>query len=298
MSEAPSAPVDGGQGAPPPVTPPVDGAAAPPAAPAEPTPPWFSAFKNPELRGYAEKKNFPDPEAAVASYFQLEKFHGVPAERILKLPEDVNDAEAVKPILERLNYVAPKEAKEYGFADMEGAQPEQAEALSAIAHKHGVPLKTAQAVFKDVIALDASNRDNMMKQVEEEVAAELGQLRGEWTGERYDQNMEKGRRFVRAIGFSEEQLQAIETSTGVGALFKTFAAAHDKFKLGESAFVEGSGKKGFDMSAESARSEINRLKTDTDFGARLMAGNAEAKEKWTRLNQIVAADSVAKGMIS
>ena len=285
MSDVSGAPADGGQGA----TPPVDPAAvAAPITPAEPAKPWFSEFKNPELRGYAEKKNFPDPETVVSSYLNLEKFHGVPAERLLKMPEDVNDEAAVRPILERLNYVAPKEAKEYGFADMEGAIPEQAEALSAIAHKHGVPLKVAQNVFKDVIALDATNRENMMKQVEEEVSAELGALRGEWTGEKYDQNVEKARRAVRAAGFTEEDLQYMETSVGAGSMYRKFAALHDKMGLGESSFVEGSGKKDFGMSPAAAQSELTRLKTDSEFYTRLMNGDVGARTKWDSLNKIVS----------
>ena len=292
MSMQDVSPPAGGQGTTPPSPPvapppPPPDPGAPPPVTEEPKP-FYADFKSPETRGYAERKAWKDPEALTESYLNLEKFHGVPADRLLKLPENIEDAEAMKPVLERIGYVPPADAASYKFEDMEGANPVQAKALSEIALKHGVPAKMAAAVMADVMALESQGRERAMEEIKEEVAVEMGQLRAEW-GAKYDEKIEKGRRAIRHIGLSDEVLESIETSTGAAGILKAFADAHDKIGLGEGAFIEGQRKKNDNaMSPEAAMQEIQTLRNDKEFGARLLNKDAAAVARWTNLNRIAS----------
>lgn len=296
MSEQVASPPEGGQGAaqvtPPNGAPPAEAAVSPPAPPPPVPEPYYKSLKDPALRGYAEVKGYKhaDPiefsEALLKSYQNLEKLRGVPAERLLTLPENMDDAEAMKPVFERLGLVPPATAEEYGFGAVEGADPQTAASLAAIAHKHGIPLKQAQAVFADVVAMEAQGRENLLTEVHEETAAELGRLQGEW-GAKYESNVETARRAVRQFGFSEAELAAMETNLGAAAMYKRFHAIGQA--LSEGTFIEGETKKGsFIMTPDAAASERARLMADKDFTSKYLAGDRVAKEKMSRLNQIIA----------
>lgn len=289
MSEVQASPPEGGQGAPPvspPAAPPVENN-SPPAAPPPPPKAFYADFKNPELRGYAEKKGFPDAETLASSYMNLEKFHGVPADRLLKLPENVDDAEAIKPVLEKLGYVAPKEASEYGFADMEGADPDFAPVAASWMHELGVPAKIAQPLAAKWNAYVASRVEAEAAAQTEQAAIEMGQLKAEW-GPNYDERVETAKRFIRKIGFTEEQLTQIERTAGGGALLRNFFEAGKS--QSEAPFIDGGQRKNEGMSPGAARAELNALKLDAAFYTRLMAKEQGAIDKWNRLNQIAASD--------
>lgn len=246
-------------------------------------PPFWDGFKNPELRGYMAKKQFADPEILADSYRNLEKFHGVPQDKLLKLPDNLEDPEAVKPILAKLGFSAPETADDYKFTDIEGADPEFAKTAAGWMHELGVPERLARPLAEKWTAFAKAQGEAIMAEAAEQTAVELGALQAEWGG-KYDENVEAARRAVRSFGFSQEQLEAIEQSVGAAEMYRKFKAIGDK--LGESNFVEGNAKpKGF-ASPEAALSEIASLKNDKDFAKRLMAGDQSAKERWARLHQM------------
>lgn len=267
---------------------------SPPTAPD----PFFKSLKDPALRGYAEVKGYKhaDPvefsEALLKSYQNLEKLRGVPAERLLTLPENMEDAEAMKPILEKLGYAAPAEASAYGFTEIEGAEPEVAKGYAELAMKHGIPVKQAQAVFADIIAMEKQARESLMTEVAEETAAEIGRLQGEW-GPKYDERIEVARRAVRQFGFTEDELKQMESNVGAAAMYKRFHQIG--LSLQEGGFVEGGSKPSTVMTADGARTERDRLTQDKDFMARFLRGDAQAREKMERLNRTIAGQTASKG---
>src|SRR5690349_8033208 len=91
---------------------------------------WYSGFESPELRGFVETKGWKDPGAAVESYRQLEKTIGVPAERLLKLP-DKADAPEWKEIRAKVGVGAPEKPEDYGIPVPEGIDPGYAGEVAA-----------------------------------------------------------------------------------------------------------------------------------------------------------------------
>jgi len=268
-----------------------------PASPPAPSEPFLKTLKNEDLRGYAELKGFKgdDPvtfaETVLESYRNLERLRGVPAERLLTLPENMDDAEAMKPIYERLGFAPPAKPEDYGFVTTENADPEQAQAMAALAHKHGVPLKMAQAVFADIAAMEAQGREALMAEAQQETAVELAALKSEWKGD-YDANVEAAKRAVRAFGATEEQLQAIEESIGAAALYRIFHNAGQR--LGEAPAIQGdTPKTQFAMSPEAARTRISELQSNREWASKWMDGDAAAKAEWDRLHKIAYGSNAA-----
>lgn len=308
MSDPNASPPEGGQGAAPvspPAAPPAEGQSppSPPAAPPPPPPePFFRSLKDPALRGYAEVKGYKQTdqiefaEAILKSYQNLEKLRGVPEERLLTLPENMDDAEAMKPIYEKLGLATPEKHEDYGFSAMEGVTAETAAVATEyekLAFKHGIPVKKAQAVFADILAMEQQGRESLMNEVAEETAAELGRLQGKW-GAKYDENVEIARRAVRKFGFSETQLQAMETSVGAAELYERFHAIGQS--LNEGSFIEGKTKTdGFVLTPEGARAERDRLMGDPAFMDRYLKGDKAAAEKMERLNRTIAGASAGAG---
>lgn len=279
MSEQLSAPAAGGQGAE--VTPSSNPQNPAPGNPAEAPKPFWSDFKNPELRGYLEKKQFADPEILADSYRNLEKFHGVPQDRLIKLPESMDDAEALKPIYEKLGLAAPATPEAYGFADIEGADPEFSKTAAGWMHEIGLPEKFAKPLAERWQAYVKAQEGAVMQQATEQAAVEMGQLQAEW-GASFNDKLEAARRAARQFGWTEEELSDLETNIGPAQLYKRFQKMGER--LGEASFVEGDKKPGAFQSPESAKAEIANLIKDQDFQKRIKAGDQAAKDRWNRLH--------------
>src|SRR5690606_18358521 len=62
---------------------------------------WTSGFSD-DLKGFVQNKGFKDPASVLDSYRNLEKLMGTPKERLLRLPENMDDANAMGEIYTRL----------------------------------------------------------------------------------------------------------------------------------------------------------------------------------------------------
>lgn len=263
--------------------------ASPPPPP--PPDPFYKSLKNPELRGYAEVKGFKGndgvefSETILESYRNLEKLRGVPAERLLTLPENLEDAEAMAPIREKLGLAPPKEASEYSFATMENANPERARALEALALKHGVPKSMASALFADVLAADLAQMQATEAQYAEEVAVERGKLQAEIGANKWDEFLENGRRTARRFGLDDTAIANLENSIGYEKTMRFMDAVGKT--TGEAAFVDGgSGQAHFAVTPEAARTRIDALRNDEGWRQKFAAGDVNAKAEWSRLHKI------------
>lgn len=283
-------PADGGQGASPPAPP-------PPPAPGneggggnEPAP-FHARFEDPEERGYAETKGWKSERDMLQSYRNLEKLRGVPKERLLELPANMEDSDALKPVLEKIGYAAPASAEEYGFSTIEGVDPAEAKVLSEIAFKHGVPAKLAKPIMEEIVAMNAQARADAMKQIEEEVAVETGRLKAKIGADKWDEFIETGRRAARQYGVSQQELEAMETSLGAARMMEVWNAIGKAST--EGGFVTGERKQTYGMSPEAAASERAALMQDKAFMARYVAGDRDARAKMDRVNQIIASGKMA-----
>lgn len=283
MSEQQGVPADGGQGADAAAAAAAQAAAASAAAGDTPPEPFYKSFKDAELRGYAEVKGFKDAETLAGSYRSLEKMRGVPVERLLTLPENMDDAEAMAPIRERLGFAPPKEASEYGFATLEGVDPARAKVLEGLAHKHGIPAKMASAVFADILAADIATMEAQNAAYQEEVAVERGKLQAS-LGDKFDGFVEEARRAARRYGLEQADIEALENAIGYE---KTMRFMNNVGRTtGEAGFVEGDKRVNVAMTPEGAKARIAELSSNEDWRTRYLSGDKAAQAEMQRLQQI------------
>lgn len=244
---------------------------------------WVEGIADADLRGYVQQKQFADPSALAQSYRNLEKLQGVPADRLLKLPEKDDDP-AWGDVHARLG--RPAKPEDYGFK-VEGDDA-FAKRMAATMHKHGITAAQAKALeaenntwIKEVIEADTQAR-------QQKDAAEIQGLRTKWAGD-YDKNVELGRRAGREFGLSEQEFKDIEASLGAGKTIELFAKIGAKLAEPSGFDPAGSGGgSGFGMTADQARTRIKTLQGDQAWTAKYLQGDAGAREEMDRLHRVAA----------
>lgn len=257
-----------------PVTPPAD--AKPVTPPAEP-PPWTSSF-NDDQKAFVLNKGYKGPADVIDSYRNLEKLHGVPAERLLKLPESMDTPEG-RAIFERLG--APKEAKEYGLEAPKGTDPKITETLTSAFHEAGITKTAAQKIMAKLVADQEARNAQALENAKAAVATGDLALKKDW-GAAYEQNTNLAKEAARVLGMTEAQVNALGAGLGHEATMKLFHKLSGAVR--ESDFIGGRPPAGI-LAPEQAKSEIKNLRNDADFSRRLLSGETEAKQKWERLHQ-------------
>ena len=242
----------------PPAPPAPSGTPGTPGAPAAPLSTWYAGFQNADLRGYVETKGFQNPEALADSYRNLEKLRGVPADRLLSLPEKP-DAPEWDAVWNRLG--RPEKPDGYGLKPLEG-MPEglydqkSAAWFASVAHKAGLNPSQARLLHDEFAKLQVEGHNAKINAVRQ--AGEQGEaaLRSEW-GPDYDVRVQTAQRAAKAIGIDAPTLDKIETALGYAGLMKFFAGVGAK--MGEDVAVGRGGGAANPATQEGAMAEIGRI---------------------------------------
>jgi hypothetical protein len=206
---------------------------APAAAPAPAD--WTSSF-NDDLKGYVQNKGFKDPSAVLDSYRNLEKLVGVPADRVLKLPQDMEDPQALNEIYSKLG--RPQSPTEYKLGDGKSEDSEFQKWARGTFHELGLNRKQAEtlaAKYDQFLSGLATQSEE--KQIQENKLQE-DSLKKKW-GAAYDQNLGLAKRTAREFGIDGETIDKVESAVGFTKLMELFSNIGQK--LGEASFETGSG---------------------------------------------------------
>lgn len=263
------------------------GGTPPPPAPTTTTPPsneWTAGFSD-DLKGYIQNKGFKDPLGLVESYRNFEKLQGVPQDRLLKLPENIDlGTPEGRAIFEKLG--APKDPKEYQIQiPKEHGDEKLANWFREVAYKNGFTHKQAEGLLGAWNAERAAALKATTEQLAQKAIAAEQNLKKEWGGA-FEQNTNIAKAGAKALGISKEQLDALEDSLGFDGAMKLF----HKFgsATGEHEFVAGKPANGGILTPQQAGARISELQKDKSFYARLKAQDVEAKKEWDRLHQMMA----------
>lgn len=255
----------------------------PAAAPTPAQPTWFDGF-DPELKGYVQNKQFKDPGDLAKAYWNLEKLRGVPQERLITLPEKADDP-AWGDIYDRLG--RPKDPNGYEFKQPEGMEsPEFLEWSKKTMHELGIPKRQAEQLVSkwNEFVMGSAQKEHETMQQEFQVQDQT--LKREW-GMAYDQNVQVASNATKGLGVSPDQVEALEQVLGFGGVMKLFHQIGSKFS--EGTFVAPSSNNGFSaMTPEAAQQRIMQLRQDSNFVSRLLQKDADAKNEWDRLHQMLS----------
>ena len=243
--------------------------------------PWFAGFQNAEAKTFVESKGFKDPESLVTSYANMEKLFGADrAGRTVVLPKDDSDVEGLKAFRSKLG--VPDTADKYDLPVVEGQEPEFAKAAAGWFHARGVAPAAAREIFGDFNKYigEMVKSDQMAAQAES--TKQLEAVKGEW-GQKFDENAEVARRYVKAAGLTEEQLSAVEGALGTATFLKTF---HTMGKaMGEASFA-GGGNGGFTGDRGALAQQMNDLRNRRIEGK---IGEQEYLAEADRIGKLLAA---------
>lgn len=253
------------------------------------TAPWYGNIENAETRGYVEQKGFKDVGSLVESYRNLEKFHGVPPDQILKLPKDLNDQKELGTIYDRLG--RPKTHDEYEIDVPTGASDDFAQWAKEMFHGVGLnktQAKTLAGKWNERVAqITAKNQETDQNEVNQQTT----KLKEAW-GAAFDQNLKSAKSVAAATGMTEEQASAMSQVLGVDGFFKLMHGMVEKFgiKLKDEGTFGGSGGSGGNgdsriLSPEAATARIKELIADQAWSKRYLEGDTAAKIEMENLHK-------------
>lgn len=274
----------------------------------ENTIPWYQGVAefDPELIGHVQNKGWDKlsaPQAtaqAVKAWKAAEKLIGVPADQVLRLPQDPKDEAAVKAFWGKLG--APADAKDYDFStvklDGKDLPDTFKEALRATASNLHLPKDTAAAVA-DAFAkyLDTTKKAEGVEHAAA-VDAERAKLATNW-GANKDANMVVAQNAAKALGVTAEEISALEKVVGYSRTMDLFRNVGSK--IGEDKFITdaGQGNKNGVMTREQATARVAELTNDTAWVARYNNGGAPEIREMTNLLKIqIGGDDTAQSQFN
>lgn len=268
---------------------------APPTPPTPPTPPWYEGKLDAELIGHIENKGWKkdDPiEVAVQATKaarELQKHFGVPADQLIKLPK-ADDEAGWRGVRERLGM--PKEAKDYDltgvkYADGSDLETGFTDTMRNALHRAGVPKDAAPEVVKAVVKYlgDADTAETNERTIRTQT--ERAALQKEW-GSNWEFNRLQAMQGARRAAGSEDAaaglIEAMQGAIGYKATMEFWR------KIGagttEDTFID-TATGGNPTTRTGAVARLEELKTDKDWSARLLRGDATARREFDNLMQMI-----------
>lgn len=255
---------------------------------AQVTKPWYDGFA-PETIGYIQNKGWDAPVKAIEAYKQLEGFHGVPADRLLKLPKEGESYDAVYDRLGR-----PQSPDKYELK-LEGAGLDEARInlIKDVAHKAGLNTNQLQALAEADAKYFSEAVAKHNEAITQQQEIEYDNLIKEW-GEHASEREELARRFIRSNmpeGVDKaEMLTKIENAIGTAAMLKLFANAGSKG--GEDRLPNNSDDRPYGYTKEQAQADKAQLMSEIKVDAKRLdtynRGSGPDFDKMNRLNSIIS----------
>ena len=254
---------------------------------------WYDGA-DPDTVGYIQNKKWDaeSPLKIVESYRNLEKFHGVPADQIIKLPKSGEPMDAVYNRLGR-----PESADKY--APVEGIEfnADIMKRFDSKFHAAGLNNEQRSAILAEYGNFEKEIQAQNATAIEQEKAIQIDALKKEW-GAHYDERLVLAKQAARAMlpdsAQRDEVFQAMESAIGPAVLAKMFANLADK--LGEDKIHSGAdgGNRQFGYTKEQALNDkntlINEIKTDPQRLAMYNKGMGNDVEKLLKLNKILSGE--------
>lgn len=211
---------------------------------------WLDTLP-PEIKPVVETKGWKSPADVVDSYRNLEKLRGVPAERLLTLPEDVTKDGALDPVWAKLG--RPEAADKYTNALGEAFADDTFKDAAATAHKLGLSDKQFAGMQEWLKGTTG--------QIEAKRTAEVDAAFNDWSAAN-PQAVQNVQRLTAAVGVTDAAMDAA-LKGDKAALFDVLGKV--AARMGEGQVVQGEQAEGFGLTASAAKAKIAQLMADSDF---------------------------------
>lgn len=215
----------------------------------------------------------------VESYRNLEKLRGVPAERLLKLP-DTPDAPEWNDVYNKLGKPATPEG--YGLKPKDPKDPAFTSWATETFHKLNLTASQGQELANKFNEMQEQIKAGEVAKYQQSLTEQTGKLQKEW-GAAYPQNIAAAQRAARQFGVPGEAIDAMEKAIGFDGTMKFFNRLGTS--MGEHSFEGGNGS-GFGeqiLTPEQAGAKIKALKADTVWTQAYLKGDVKAKAELEKL---------------
>lgn len=232
--------------------------------------PWHG-FTAPEDVAYVTNKGWTGVGDVVKSYRGAEKLIGKPADSLLTLPQE-GDQAGWDAVYSRLGRPESPDKYDLMTGAPEGAQadPDVMKHIGGLFHAAGLNAKQASLIAKGYNEFVAQRAEQEMKDYNLNLQADRNTLQQEWGGG-FDRMMGTAKMAARALDLPEAAINGIEAELGYANTMKLFAQIGQK--LGEDKFVggEGGGAARFDaqLTPQEAGAQISQMDLDPNVRAAL-----------------------------
>lgn len=256
--------------------------------PAATTAAWYEGKADAETLGHWQNKGWKlDDPASIAieatkAAREAQKFVGVPADQLLRLPKDANDEAGWKGVYSRLG--VPTEAKDYDFSAVkhaDGNAPEAAllDSLRAAALNSRVPKDRATELANAVIKHLDGQKAAAAAEHAANLASEKTALKQSW-GQNEEFNRLTAMQGAKRLGVDQETVTKLESVIGYAKVMEMFR----KVGAGTSEATFTEGKPGNQPTTqEGASARMAELGADKEWTKRLLAGGAAERREWDAL---------------
>jgi hypothetical protein len=252
---------------------------------------WYDGYDlADEDVGYIKNKGWDTPDKTVAAYKNLEKFHGVPPEQILKLPGEGAEADAWDAVYDRLG--RPESAGDYGDFELpEGVEVDSSrvEWADGLFHKLGLNKTQRDALISANAEFESTAMNSLNEAKLQQQQADLDQLKSDW-GSAYSEREELSRRAVRSFlpgddAQKGELLNSMEDAIGSANLLRLFSNIGQQ--VSEDSIPSGDVRP-FGYSPEQAKSDLAQLKSELSVDTnRLKAYNTGKGPDYEKMQRLI-----------
>jgi hypothetical protein len=267
-------------------------APAPAPVPA-PTARWYEGKADAETVGYLQNRGWHEKDPvtvaleASKAHREAEKFIGVPANELIRLPKTPADA-GWDQVWQRLG--APVDKTGYDFSTVkkaDGTDIDQGfkDFLAESSASLRLPKETAAALGQAVVKHQETVAAAAQAERTAALETERQTLAKNW-GANMEANKFVAKQAALALGVDPETVQALENQVGYAKVMEMFR--NIGAKIGEDKFVSSGGNPNNGiMTVEQAVAQKKTLMNDTAWAKRYMDGDAAAKREMTALNTII-----------
>ena len=254
---------------------------------------WYDTLSE-EHRGVLQHKGWLNEDPVIAltkvteSYSHLEKMHGVPADRIVKLPGRDAKPEDWRSVFQKLG--APEKAEDYELPMPEqGSDAALADQAKQWFHKIGATKDQAKQFVEEWNAFATQAGEAAANDQRARIAADVDELKKEW-GQAFDKRVNTAAAVMVDLGFDDSAVEGLRQALGTKRMSEMFYRLAEK--MGEDSFVSsdnGNLSRGA-MTPAQAKAELSQMQLDEGFRKALMnprdPGHAAAVEKRERLYKV------------
>ena len=238
---------------------------------------WTSVLSE-ENQGYVENKGFQDADALATSYKNLESLRGVPAERLMTLPDDMSNRDAMLPVYAKLGH--PESVEGYKRVLDDSFNVDMYNSLAGQAHELGL----GDAQFSGLQSVFAEQMVTIQAQQEDAAVASFDA----WKADNQE-GFNNAARVLAEAGMQESEVTSVLAGDKT-ALYDFLGKVGGR--TAESTVITGDAPSGFTMSASAAKTAIDTLRGDEAFMKVYLHASPSVRQpaidRMSKLQQIVA----------